>query len=103
MLNVLETNPFVCGVCGASYKYQSSLMRHTRYECGREKQFQCPYCPHTSRRKDNLVQHIKKQHPMPVSTSKNWAGLLIMSIEHIYMKRGEECPNESLKISYVFL
>jgi hypothetical protein len=33
-----------------------------RMECGKEPQFQCPYCPQKSKLKGNLKQHIMCKH-----------------------------------------
>ncbi|CAB0016851.1 unnamed protein product, partial [Nesidiocoris tenuis] len=53
--------PHVCK-CGKSYKAKGSLARHRKYECGKEPQFQCPYCPHRSKLKEHLKTHIVAKH-----------------------------------------
>lgn len=35
---------FPCPDCGRMYKLKSSLRNHQKWECGKEPQFQCPYC-----------------------------------------------------------
>ena len=52
-----------CNDCGKEYRWRKNLMSHKRFECGKEPQFQCPYCPHRSARKGNLKIHINKLHP----------------------------------------
>ncbi|KAL1129440.1 hypothetical protein AAG570_013966 [Ranatra chinensis] len=51
-----------CSSCGREYAHQNSLQRHLRYECGKEPQFQCPYCSHKTKRKENLIPHIVQKH-----------------------------------------
>lgn len=52
----------MCNVCGSTYKRRDKLIRHQKYECGKEPQFQCPQCPHRSKRKDQLTTHIAVKH-----------------------------------------
>lgn len=53
---------FECFQCGRSYGRKDSLQRHITYECGKEPQFQCPFCPQRCKRKTHQVRHIKRQH-----------------------------------------
>ncbi|KAK3915473.1 Longitudinals lacking protein, isoforms A/B/D/L [Frankliniella fusca] len=53
---------FPCPQCNKVYQYKYTLGTHLRYECGKEPQFQCPYCPHRSKLKGNLMKHIRKIH-----------------------------------------
>ncbi|KAJ1529444.1 hypothetical protein ONE63_006222 [Megalurothrips usitatus] len=53
---------FPCPQCFKVYQYKYTLGTHLRYECGKEPQFQCPYCPHRSKLKGNLMKHIRKIH-----------------------------------------
>ncbi|KAK9716752.1 Zinc finger, C2H2 type [Popillia japonica] len=39
----LNVSPYGCSVCGKCYKYQHSLYRHIKYECGKPPNFACPY------------------------------------------------------------
>ncbi|XP_017799482.1 PREDICTED: zinc finger protein 260-like [Habropoda laboriosa] len=39
---------FGCSRCGRSYMRKDSLQRHVQWECGKEPQFQCPFCPQRS-------------------------------------------------------
>ncbi|XP_024228367.1 zinc finger protein 771-like [Bombus impatiens] len=39
---------FGCSRCGRSYMRKDSLQRHVHWECGKEPQFQCPFCPQRS-------------------------------------------------------
>lgn len=56
-----ETNRFTCIQCRKTYSAKGSLARHIKYECpfnATYAAFHCPYCNHTSRRKDHLKCHI---------------------------------------------
>ncbi|XP_034250888.1 zinc finger protein 771-like [Thrips palmi] len=57
-----DARPAVC-ICGCSFQYRSSMYRHIKYECGKEPQFQCPYCPLRSKRASNLKKHVLTLHP----------------------------------------
>lgn len=48
--------------CGRGYKRKYALVRHIKYECEKEPQFQCTYCPHKTKLKENLKKHMKNQH-----------------------------------------
>lgn len=54
--------PFICGVCGRQYTNRGTLLRHKRYECSRERQFQCQYCLKKFFRKAHLSEHITYVH-----------------------------------------
>jgi hypothetical protein len=54
---------FACPLgCGKLYSQNKNLQYHMKYECGKEPRFQCPYCPHRTKRKNNLMLHISSQH-----------------------------------------
>lgn len=53
---------FGCTQCGRIYIRKDSLQRHLTYECGKEPQFQCPFCPQKCKRKAHRMRHIKRQH-----------------------------------------
>lgn len=48
--------------CGRKYKHDSSLNKHLRYECGRDKRFQCPDCGKKFSQKCNLKSHAIARH-----------------------------------------
>ncbi|XP_066991949.2 longitudinals lacking protein, isoforms H/M/V isoform X4 [Anabrus simplex] len=54
--------PYLCLVCGHSYKMEQSLIYHQRHECGQEPTVQCEYCPYRSKRKYNLTRHMTHLH-----------------------------------------
>jgi len=53
---------FVCERCSRSYMRKDSLQRHAQWECGKEPQFQCPFCPQRCKRKAHWQRHIRRQH-----------------------------------------
>lgn len=59
---ILKPKLYPCKICGRAYKWKKTLLRHMRLECGKEPQFQCPYCPQKSKFKFNLQQHVLSKH-----------------------------------------
>ncbi|KAF5269901.1 hypothetical protein FQR65_LT05700 [Abscondita terminalis] len=53
---------FNCITCGRNYVRKDSLQRHVTYECGKDPQFQCPFCPHRCKRRGHQMRHIKSLH-----------------------------------------
>ncbi|XP_039284597.1 longitudinals lacking protein, isoforms A/B/D/L isoform X2 [Nilaparvata lugens] len=53
---------FPCEKCGRMYLRKDSLQRHVLWECGKEPQFQCPFCPQKCKRKTHHIRHIQRQH-----------------------------------------
>lgn len=51
-----------CHRCGRKYKYQGTLSRHIRYECGAVCKFSCSICSKPFRRKDLLQLHTATIH-----------------------------------------
>lgn len=58
-----DMNRYLCTTCGRTYSLQASLYNHKKFECGKNPNFICPYCPHRTKQKGNLKTHIKKRHP----------------------------------------
>lgn len=57
-----EKDGFACGVCGRVYKLKSSLRNHQKWECGKEPQFQCPYCVYKAKQKMHMSRHMERMH-----------------------------------------
>ncbi|KAF2890521.1 hypothetical protein ILUMI_15652 [Ignelater luminosus] len=53
---------FTCGRCGKKYKYKRGFVRHYKYECVTDKQFQCEICLKTFRQRWYLKTHMKIVH-----------------------------------------
>ena len=62
-----------CPKCNNAYHYRRGMLRHLRLECGVEPQFRCPFCPHRSKLKFNLKDHLRRRHSdiqfMPIETT----------------------------------
>ncbi|KAG8259259.1 hypothetical protein J6590_014728 [Homalodisca vitripennis] len=56
------TRQYKCLYCQRSYKHNSTLWNHQRYECGKEPQFACPHCPYKAKLKGNLRKHLAMKH-----------------------------------------
>ncbi|KAF7284977.1 hypothetical protein GWI33_012758 [Rhynchophorus ferrugineus] len=55
-------NLFACKKCGRAYKRKSSLYNHSRWECGKEPQFKCAYCPYKGKQKIHFIMHVMAKH-----------------------------------------
>ncbi|XP_017783478.1 PREDICTED: zinc finger protein 790-like [Nicrophorus vespilloides] len=53
---------FECATCRRSYKTKGSLVRHIKFECNKEKMFQCSLCSSKFTRNTTLVGHMLKVH-----------------------------------------
>ncbi|KAG8259337.1 longitudinals lacking protein, isoforms A/B/D/L-like [Homalodisca vitripennis] len=60
---------FMCGLCGRKYFHKKHLNRHQRYECGKDPQFACPYCPYRAKQKICIKAHLRRKHPMFFETT----------------------------------
>lgn len=61
---------FPCPKCNKCYVYKRGLRRHLKFQCGKEKQFKCMYCPKRSALKYNLIQHMMVVHRVPKEYAK---------------------------------
>ncbi|XP_023703668.1 longitudinals lacking protein isoform X35 [Cryptotermes secundus] len=53
---------YQCPNCFKSYRMKGTLLRHIRFECGKDPQFQCPHCPQQTKHKSNMLRHIRRYH-----------------------------------------
>ncbi|KAG8259406.1 hypothetical protein J6590_014876 [Homalodisca vitripennis] len=53
---------FTCDRCGKKYKWDTSLMRHKRLECGKTPQFSCDFCSYKAKHKNSLKTHLALKH-----------------------------------------
>jgi uncharacterized Zn-finger protein len=53
---------FACPDCGRAYKLKSSLRNHQKWECGKDPQFQCPYCVYRAKQKMHIGRHMERMH-----------------------------------------
>lgn len=59
---VSKDRPFKCDNCPRTYISLSSLNRHRKIECGKEKQFVCSYCAVKFYYKHELQCHTFTKH-----------------------------------------
>ncbi|CAH1964243.1 unnamed protein product [Acanthoscelides obtectus] len=57
-----ESPKVFCPNCGRAYKLKSSLRNHMKWECGKEPQFNCPYCSYKAKQKMHITRHIERMH-----------------------------------------
>ncbi|KAF7272318.1 hypothetical protein GWI33_014867 [Rhynchophorus ferrugineus] len=60
--NANPASRHVCPACSREYKLKSSLRNHRRWECGKEPQFQCPFCTYKAKQKMHVNRHIERMH-----------------------------------------
>ncbi|XP_014207158.1 longitudinals lacking protein, isoforms N/O/W/X/Y isoform X4 [Copidosoma floridanum] len=53
---------YLCSKCKRSFKVQTSLYRHTRYECNQSPRFACVYCNYRTKQTTSVYQHVKRLH-----------------------------------------
>ncbi|XP_022186356.1 longitudinals lacking protein, isoforms A/B/D/L-like isoform X2 [Nilaparvata lugens] len=53
---------YPCHKCGRVYRWKHTRDNHAKNECGQDPRFQCPLCPHRSKRAPNLRIHIYLKH-----------------------------------------
>ncbi|KAK9502431.1 hypothetical protein O3M35_011213 [Rhynocoris fuscipes] len=58
-----------CRNCCRSYLHLGNLNKHLKYECGKEAQFQCPFCTYKGKQKSHIKQHIANRHPVMLKQS----------------------------------
>lgn len=59
----LDNHPaYPCPDCGRSYKLKSSLRNHQKWECGKDPQFQCPFCVYRAKQKMHIGRHMERMH-----------------------------------------
>lgn len=59
----LGQHPFKCHDCGKMYGLKRNLLRHSKFECNKEPQFQCPFCPQKFKQKCHVFRHATRLHP----------------------------------------
>lgn len=69
----ISSKGFYCTQCLKVYRHRSNLLRHIRLECGKEPIFHCPYCQHRSKRKGNLMIHIRNLHHKDIENSDSFS------------------------------
>lgn len=55
--------PFLCpNNCGRRYKYKAGVYQHLKFECGKERQFQCNVCLKKFSFRNNWKSHCIMKH-----------------------------------------
>ena len=68
-----QTKPYICETCGQAYADRKRLRDHQEVHQNLAKlPFDCDFCGYSTRRKDNLQAHIRRQHPDMNHDSKNY-------------------------------
>lgn len=54
----VDKGNFVCPKCGQLYTRTDTFRRHTRYECGVPRKFECQICSLRFKRQNHLTRHM---------------------------------------------
>ncbi|MCP4230819.1 MAG: hypothetical protein GY771_11845, partial [bacterium] len=66
-----NTKIFSCKECNVTFSHKSSWTRHKRTMHGGELAIlQCSHCNHTTRRRYDLNEHVRRRHPTAVQPVK---------------------------------
>lgn len=57
---------YKCPNCIKVYKHSPSLSNHRKYECGKNPQFSCQFCPCQFHRKGNYLRHLTAKHKQEI-------------------------------------
>lgn len=57
-----HTKPFSCGVCDARFSTVKDCERHELSKHQKENHLHCSFCQHSTARKDNLADHVRRKH-----------------------------------------
>ena len=52
-----------CTKCGTAFKWYKNFQYHVKFVCGKKPRFKCAYCPQTSKRRNDLKNHIRLKNP----------------------------------------
>ncbi|KAG8259260.1 hypothetical protein J6590_014729 [Homalodisca vitripennis] len=62
ILHADGTQAYMCKGCGRLYKGKKAMSDHQRYECGKDPQFHCRFCPYKAKLKGNFRRHLAIRH-----------------------------------------
>lgn len=60
----LRQKKFQCPKCSKKYSVKSTLVRHIKYECGKEPMFGCPKCSYRGYQKTHVIKHMLGIHSL---------------------------------------
>ncbi|RZF39465.1 hypothetical protein LSTR_LSTR000986 [Laodelphax striatellus] len=57
-----SSGTYRCDDCGKVYTHQKSLIRHSKFECGKTPQHRCPHCNYVTKYGFSLKKHVFLKH-----------------------------------------
>ncbi|CAG9818629.1 unnamed protein product [Phaedon cochleariae] len=97
MIGSSFSGPFQCGICRKSYKHSRSLRKHERFECQKEPQFTCMFCPYKAKLRGNLRKHIMVKH------REEWtSGVAKIYVQRIQQQPSPPPPNQHLDSTRIY-
>lgn len=93
-----ESGGYTCPApdCGRVYKLKSSLRNHQKWECGKDPQFQCPFCVYRAKQKMHIGRHMERMHKNNTAMLKAAAAVVAASATVANAIKQEENSSESL-------
>lgn len=86
--------------CGRVYKLKSSLRNHQKWECGKDPQFQCPFCVYRAKQKMHIGRHMERMHKNNAAMLKAAAAVVAATAAAASsIKREEENSSDSYTTS----
>lgn len=82
--------------CGRVYKLKSSLRNHQKWECGKDPQFQCPFCVYRAKQKMHIGRHMERMHKNNTAMLKAAAAVVAASASVANVIKQEENSSESI-------
>ncbi|XP_075225734.1 zinc finger X-chromosomal protein-like [Lycorma delicatula] len=93
----MQIKPYICKRCNRSYLHLPSLCRHKKFECGKNPQFKCPYCPYQAKQKGSMKSHIIR--------GKHWIKILELwelgSVK-TFIEASDKCVDERPRLEGKF-
>lgn len=80
--------------CARVYKLKSSLRNHQKWECGKDPQFQCPFCVYRAKQKMHIGRHMERMHKSNTAMLKAAAAVVAATASGI--KQEQEHSSDSL-------
>lgn len=76
-----DSGGYTCSApdCGRVYKLKSSLRNHQKWECGKDPQFQCPFCVYRAKQKMHIGRHMERMHKNNTAMLKAAAAVVAAS------------------------
>ena len=94
-----KARPFICQVCGKSFKIQTQLSNHIKVVHNKIRRFECTFCHMKFGQKTTLEKHVARIHEKQKHTCKNcgkvftWIGSLK---SHLKKEHGLEQQTQAM-------